>query len=214
MLICCSSDCEKCKQCGRYIYNLSDKYKNQMNTVEPLASFGWGSVGINAQGETHCETHTDCGFNGKYALFEPIENADTKLKRTTMTDEEQILEMAKIIDDRLIEARNWLGSMNRREGYWIAQELIKHYQPKLSEDAVVLTKEEYDGKEIVVEMSSGHKLRLSVSKFGEMSQIHEKYIRKEMATEICSKIIKDLPQPLQEKWKEFFAKEYGVEIKE
>ena len=75
MLICCSSDCEKCKQCGRYIYNLSDKYKNQINTVEPLASFGWGSISMNAQGETHCETHTDCGFNGKYALFEPIESS-------------------------------------------------------------------------------------------------------------------------------------------
>ena len=73
MLICCSSDCEKCKQCGKYFYNLSDKYKNQINTVEPLASFGWGSLSMNAQGEIHCETHTDCGFNGKYAMFEPIE---------------------------------------------------------------------------------------------------------------------------------------------
>lgn len=75
MLICCSSDCEKCKQCGRYIYNLSDKYKNQVNTIEPLASFGWGSIGMNAQGETHYETHTDCGFNGNYAMFEPIEGS-------------------------------------------------------------------------------------------------------------------------------------------
>lgn len=37
--------------------------------------------------------------------------------------------------------------------------------------------------------------------------------QKETAKDICFKIIKDLPQPLQEKWKEFFAKEYGVEIK-
>lgn len=90
MLICCSSDCEKCKQCGRYIYNLSDKYKNQMNTVENLASFGWGSIGMNAQGETHCETHTDCGFNGKYALFEPIESSiiDEKLDSSNMLQPE------------------------------------------------------------------------------------------------------------------------------
>lgn len=53
----------------------------------------------------------------------------------------QIEEMAKVIDDRLLEARNWLGSMNKGEGYWIAQELVKHYQPK---NAVVLTKDIVD----------------------------------------------------------------------
>ena len=68
MLVCCSSDCEKCKQCGRYIYNLSDKYRNQPNTVESLSTYGWGSIGPNK-----CEVHTYCGFNGKYAMFEPIE---------------------------------------------------------------------------------------------------------------------------------------------
>ncbi len=57
---------------------------------------------------------------------------------------EQIEEMAKIIDNRLIEARGYLGSMNKGEGYWIAQKLIEHYQPKLPEGAVVLTKFEYE----------------------------------------------------------------------
>ena len=58
--------------------------------------------------------------------------------------EKQIEEMAKDIDDRLIEARGWLGSMNRGKGYWIAQKLIEHYQPKLPEDSVVLSREEYE----------------------------------------------------------------------
>lgn len=40
--------------------------------------------------------------------------------------EKQIKEMAKVIDDRLIEARGYLGSMNKGEGYWIAQKLIEH----------------------------------------------------------------------------------------
>ena len=134
-----------------------------------------------------------------------------------MTDEKMIEEMAKIIDDRLIEARNWLGSMNRKEGYWIAQELIKHYQPKLPEGAVVLTKEEYDGKEIVVEMSSGHKLRLSVSKFGEMSQIHEKYIRKEMATDIYKFVYNHMrwdEEMIVDSLKNFIKDKYGVEVEE
>lgn len=51
--------------------------------------------------------------------------------------EKQIEEMAKIIDDRLLEANAWIGSMNKGEGYWIAQELVKHYQPKPSKDSVV-----------------------------------------------------------------------------
>ena len=58
--------------------------------------------------------------------------------------QKQIEEMAKLIDDRLIEARGYLGSMNKGEGYWIAQKLIERYQPKLPENAVVLTKEEAD----------------------------------------------------------------------
>ena len=61
-----------------------------------------------------------------------------------MTKQEQIEEMAKIIDDRLIEANLWLGSMNKGKGYWIAEKLVEYYQPKLPEDSVVLSKEEYE----------------------------------------------------------------------
>lgn len=59
-------------------------------------------------------------------------------------EEKQIEEMAKLIDDRLIEARGYLGSMNKGEGYWIAQKLIEHYQPKIPKDSVVLSREEYE----------------------------------------------------------------------
>ncbi len=59
-----------------------------------------------------------------------------------MDKEKQILEMAKLIDDRLLEARNYLGSMNRGEGYWIAQKLIDFYQPKINDNEIVISKEE------------------------------------------------------------------------
>ena len=62
----------------------------------------------------------------------------------TMSKQEQIEQMAKIIDDRLIEANLWLGSMNKGKGYWIAEKLVEHYQPKLPIDSVVLLKEEYE----------------------------------------------------------------------
>ena len=67
-MICCSSQCEKCSKCGRYIYNLSTKYRQGTHTVESLDSFGWGSISNKG-----CEHHTYCGFNGNYAMYEPIE---------------------------------------------------------------------------------------------------------------------------------------------
>ena len=59
---------------------------------------------------------------------------------------------------------------------------------KIPEGAVVLTREEYEGKEIVVEMSGGHKLKLRVSKFGEMSKILEEYTRKETAEKFAERL--------------------------
>lgn len=62
-----------------------------------------------------------------------------------MNDKEMIEQMARIIDDRLLEASGVIGSMNNGKGYWIAQKLVEHYQPKIPEGAVVLTEEElYD----------------------------------------------------------------------
>ena len=55
--------------------------------------------------------------------------------------EKQIEEMAKIIDDRLLEARNWIGSMNKGEGYWIADKLVEQGYRKLDDyDITVLRK--------------------------------------------------------------------------
>lgn len=54
----------------------------------------------------------------------------------------QIKEMAKIIENRLIAANNVLGSMNKGEGYWIAEELLKYYQPKLPDHCVVVDTKE------------------------------------------------------------------------
>ena len=63
---------------------------------------------------------------------------------TSNDKEEQIRKMARLIDDRLIEASGVLGSMNNGKGYWIAQKLIEYYQPKLSEDGVALLEQELD----------------------------------------------------------------------
>lgn len=130
-----------------------------------------------------------------------------------MNKQQQIEEMAKVIDDRLIEARGWLGSMNRGKGYWIAQKLVENYQPKLPEDSVVLSREEY--------------IDLSRNYVGE--QVAQ--ARKETAERDFCTIIKALEER-KERVKAFYgvaesvgvdiairtvkelAKQFGVEIKE
>ena len=67
-MICCSGECERNGKCGKYIYNLSAKYRDGYHTVEHLASFGGGS--ISADG---CESYYVCGVNGNYAMYEPVE---------------------------------------------------------------------------------------------------------------------------------------------
>lgn len=44
------------------------------------------------------------------------------------------------------------------------------------------------------------------------SILQKQDIVKETAKEICLKIIKDQPQPIKEKWVEWFKKEYGIEV--
>lgn len=51
-------------------------------------------------------------------------------------------------------------------------------------------------------------------KFDDAIDLYNAGYRKESDTarEICLKIIKDQPQPIKEKWVEWFKKEYGVEV--
>jgi hypothetical protein len=58
------------------------------------------------------------------------------------------------------------------------------------------------------EIAEGTKRRLTIF---DRIEIHDKAV-KDTAKEICLKIIKDLPKPMQEKWMEFFRNEYGVEV--
>lgn len=91
----------------------------------------------------------------------------------------------------------------------LAEALYNVGYRKIPEGAVVLKREEYDGKEIVVEMSGGHKLRLNVGKFGEMSKILEEYTRKETAEKLLDEI--DYESNGQTKSiTDLFRKKYGV----
>lgn len=67
-MICCSWSCEKCSKCGKYLCNLSSKYRKEYQTVESLATYGWGSFS-----KDDCKSYYICGPNGNYAMYEPIE---------------------------------------------------------------------------------------------------------------------------------------------
>lgn len=138
MLICSSTYCKKCKQCGRYIFNLSDKYKSQINTVEPLADFGWGSIGTNSQGETHCEVHTYCGFNGNYAMFEPIESSAVSEglspSNKKMIDKKQIEEIVKeTIYQNATLLVDGIDKQNNTHHYMLYDEDIFHIAKRVKE---------------------------------------------------------------------------------
>lgn len=75
-MVCCSGSCEKCTKCGRYIHNLSTKYREGVHTVEALASFGHGFISTGK-----CESHYMCGPNGNYAMYEPIEIDEIKISK-------------------------------------------------------------------------------------------------------------------------------------
>lgn len=135
-----------------------------------------------------------------------------------MTKQEQIEEMAKIIDNRLIEARGYLGSMNKGEGYWIAQKLIEHYQPKLPEGAVVLTKEDLQkyAKDCLIGEVAGYDI---LQMAFERAKRWRDDARKETAKEIFNALGNILVGGLTTKLKNYpqfneVCKKYGVEEEE
>lgn len=130
-----------------------------------------------------------------------------------MEKDKIIEEIAKVIDDRLIEANNYFGSMNKGTGYWLAQKLVEYYQPKLPEGAVAVPKDLWE--EHIVH-------------YDKMFENIKQQARKETAKEILRDIKyeiedrngamleEDFPVDatiLQEVLNEI-AKQYGVEVEE
>lgn len=146
-----------------------------------------------------------------------------------MTELEQIEEMGKIIDNRLIEANCWLGTMYKGIGRWIAQKLVEHYQPKLPKDSVVLSREEYEMlanqyKNLEIKYSNlcdNYRLCKDANKTLKQNIITT---RKETAKKILNDLVKNCQytfnidgKPIVELDGDFVlnaAKSYGIKIKE
>ena len=133
-----------------------------------------------------------------------------------MTKQEQIEEMAKIIDDRLIEANLWLGSMNKGKGYWIAEKLVEHYQPKLPIDSVVLLKEEYNSLINIKKFFETADSEISAGNLLVYLKEFKKEERKETAEKIYTKIKNSFLMNSKNRYKlKIWIKEqFGVDIYE
>lgn len=92
--------------------------------------------------------------------------------------------------------------------------LLREEYEKLTAPRVFIKPRQLNGEELAEKLKDFNYEIIGVDKSSIEIIPTRAEIEKETAEEICFKIIKDLPQPLQEKWKEFFAKEYGVEIKD
>lgn len=124
-----------------------------------------------------------------------------------MDKEKQIEEMAKVIKDTwLVDLEGntysvceFLDSVDIES---IARELLKHYQPKLPKDSVVLSREEYQ-KNILKANSDGY----SAGKIDGSKETAEKilnFLRKDNGVNAWSII----------KYEKFIKEQFGVEIKE
>ena len=124
-----------------------------------------------------------------------------------MTKQEQIDEMAKIIDDRLTEENCLLGIMYKGIGHWIAQKLVEHYQPKLPEDSVVLSMANNDK---TIEQANKKIVRQFYNKIQKMldetRQVIEEPCNGRQNAGYC---VADVDNGLKE-----LAKQFGVELKE
>lgn len=133
-----------------------------------------------------------------------------------MTDEKMIEEMARVIYKRINTIEKF-GLTGMELCRMVAKELVKHYQPKLPEDAVVLTKEEFERLKGIEEL-------LDKGYFTTENRKAIYQARKEMAREIFAKLRSMGKINTEFDWNDYLKididdfykleKEYGVEVKE
>ena len=73
MVLCSGDYCSKKDTCMRYAKN--GKWEG-VHQVETFATFGSGSVGIDASGNSYSNIEYSCGPNGKYKMYVPIEGTN------------------------------------------------------------------------------------------------------------------------------------------
>ena len=78
-IICTGANCPRYKECGRYVENLSSKYRQEpwyIHTLGNLATCG-SVVCLDTE---PASVKMDCGPLGNYAMFEPIKELNYENK--------------------------------------------------------------------------------------------------------------------------------------
>lgn len=72
MEVCCAGkNCSKREQCANYIVNYNS---NKTEQVIDWSRYGWGRIGIDADGNAYSEDHYDCGdLSDKYPMFQELQ---------------------------------------------------------------------------------------------------------------------------------------------
>ena len=71
MSICSASNCSKREQCSNYIGNCKN---NKVEQVIDLSQYGFGSISIDADGNTYCDNHHECGdLSDGYPIFQELQ---------------------------------------------------------------------------------------------------------------------------------------------
>jgi hypothetical protein len=64
-MLCCSKECERKSECA--IYWLNSEIKNNQQLIS-WYTHGWATLTDNS-----CVIHTDCGPDGNWEMFKPLE---------------------------------------------------------------------------------------------------------------------------------------------
>lgn len=71
MSICSASNCSKREQCSNYIGNCKN---NKVEQVIDWSQHGFGSISIDADGNTYCDNHYECGdLSDGYPIFQELQ---------------------------------------------------------------------------------------------------------------------------------------------
>lgn len=104
-----------------------------------------------------------------------------------MDKQKQIEELEKDIAVRMAMAKGIAGSMNKGVEGWLGEYLIEKGWVQIPENAVVLTREEYNNMQFVTEFI-GTKQKIGACDFNRVFLQHERKIRKETAEKFAERL--------------------------
>ena len=106
-----------------------------------------------------------------------------------MDKQKQIEEMARYLLDGGFDL-----ILAEADAIAISSHILKRYQPKIPENAVVLTREEFKAYGFVKEFFDGESTRITAGELVRALQLYDKQARKEMAEKFAERLKEDVSE--------------------